>query len=590
MKKAGVFTLMFILLIINLKGQKSILEEINTKLSKTESGLQNSNPGNTGVDSSKQYASLNDSLARIASNDTLAQDSANMHNSINVDPKVDSQLFQKRIMQAKKPLTANRRVSEEGWSKELKISNNVRYEKQHMLDTSFSVFGWHPYWCGKAYESYNYSLLSMIAYFSYEVEPTTGFYKTIHNWKKTAMVDSANKHNCDVLLTLTNFGTKNNRVFLSSADAQKNLISTAITLIRERNAQGLNLDFENVPADVKTQFTNFIIALGTSLKAEDEEYILTVALPPVDFHKVYDFTQIDLYVDLYIMMGYEYHGVNSPVAGPVAPLSDGNKWGAFTLENSIDDYIAKGIKPKKLLLGLPYYGAEWITKDLRLPSVANNFVKYYSYRQAKRIAGKNGGDLDKPSMSKFYAYSDRAYNYRQLWFEDTATLGAKYDFIKEKQIGGLGIWALGYDNGHDELWKLLADKFAYTDKQVKELERSRNRLSFRRILAITKRLIKNPKSIITRPRSFLRIFGALAGVSFIGLFIVIRYGHRFKRLLKLILKGGLAGIIILTVAIIFIFLKYFDFKELLFLIGGFLIGLVLFFAFTRRYISEKDLP
>jgi len=246
---------------------------------------------------------------------------------------------------------------------------------------------------------------------------------------------------------------------------------------------------------------------------------------------------------------------------------------------------------KKLLLGVPYYGAEWITENLKFPSTSRGFVDYLSYRESKRLARRaEDGDLDGSSMSKFYAYSDGNSNYRQMWFEDSTTLAAKYDWIKNKKIGGVGIWALGYDNGHDELWKLLAEKFAYSEEEVEKIERNRRKISFRKIMRYAKRLIKNPKSIIRRPRAFLRLFGAFAGVSVIGLFIVIRYSKKFKRLFKLILKGGIAAIVIVTLASIFIFLRYFELKELLFLIGGFLLGLILFLFFSRRYISEKDLP
>ena len=36
------------------------------------------------------------------------------------------------------------------------------------------VFGWHPYWEGSGYTNYTFELLSTVAYFSYEVNPTNG--------------------------------------------------------------------------------------------------------------------------------------------------------------------------------------------------------------------------------------------------------------------------------------------------------------------------------------------------------------------------------------------------------------------------------
>jgi spore germination protein YaaH len=579
---------LFLCLFIDINAQKSILEEINTTLAQEQGGHK-----------SKSSDSL-ESNADTSLNSELSADTSKMKDSLSKEltgkagkgelSGADTQLFKQRMANVKKPFASKDLKSESEWAKEKKIFHNVKYEKEHMLDTNYKVFGWHPYWCGDAYKSYNYSLLSMVSYFSYEVNPETGFYTSIHNWRETGLLDSAKKHGCKVLLTLSNLTARGNKKFLRSSEAQKNLIATAITLIREREADGLTLDFENVQNEDRSLFTNFIIDLSTSLKEENEDYLLTIALPAMDFENVYDFSQINMYVDLYVMMGYEYHGENSPFAGPIAPLSNGAKWNGFSIENSVDEYLANGAPPEKFLLGIPYYGAEWTTKHLKFPSSAESFIKYHTYREAKRITGKKNGDVDNASMSKFYAYSDRAANYRQLWYEDSVTLEAKYDFVKDKKIGGIGIWALGYDNGHDELWRLLADKFAYNEDEVKEIQRSRRKLSFRRIMMYVKRLIRNPKSVISRPRSFLRIFGAFTGVSLIGLFLVLRYTRKFKRFIKLILKGGIAAIVILTIALIFIFFRYFDIRELLFLIGGFVLGGVLFLLFTRRYISEKDLP
>ncbi|MBI9052295.1 MAG: hypothetical protein JEY96_00665 [Bacteroidales bacterium] len=581
------FLVLLILLFASygIQAQESIFEEINTILS------------NSKDDQSIKEKFKQDSLNRIALDSSIARlrnDSSLQSLSDNPNfqelQEADTVLFSQRLAEVKKPVTEKKLKSELAWSQESKIINNVKYEKQHMLDTSYQVFGWHPYWSGNAFESYNFSLLSMVSYFSYEVNPKTGFYNTIHNWRETALIDSAQKHNCKVLLTLSNFGEKNNRKLLKSPAAKKNLISTAITLVRERKADGLTIDFENVGKKEKTFFINFIIDLATSLKSENEDYLLTVAIPAVDFGKVYDFNQINLYVDYYVMMGYEYHGSNSKLAGPVSPLTGGEKWKGFTLEKSVDEYLANGIPANKFIMGVPYYGAEWITKDLKFPSPVKSFVKYHSYRQAKSLSGKKMGEIDESSMSKFYTYSDLSSNYRQLWFEDSSTLAAKYDWIKEKEIKGVGIWALGFDNGTDELWKLLADKFAYTDKELKKIQKGKRSFSIRRILGFARRFAKNPMAIIKRPKALMRIFGGLTGVSLVGLFLVFRYGRKFKRLFRLVLKGGVSAIVILVIALVLIFFKYFDFRETMFLIGGFLLGGALFLFFTRRYTSEKELP
>ncbi|WP_185152834.1 glycosyl hydrolase family 18 protein [Fulvivirga aurantia] len=505
---------------------------------------------------------------------------------------VDTTYFKNRVLSVKKRRPKKEFKSENSWSKYYKLTHGNSYKKEHKIDSTTKVFGWHPYWMGTAYKSYNFSLLSAIAYFSYELNPNTGGYKTIHDWKTTALIDSAQQHGTKVLLSVTNFGQANNAKFLTNLDAQRTFINTLITLLRERNADGVNLDFENIPSYTRKQFTNFIIDLSSSLRAAKKDYLITLAVPPIDFDRVYELRQLNQHVDMYIIMGYEFYGANSTVAGPVAPLNSGQTWWEYNLQSAVDEYLVGGVPNNKLLLGLPYYGAEWETRDLKFPSKVNRFIRYPMYRNIQ----KEHGDLpcceDEVSKSKFYVYRDNQNNYRQLWYEDSLTLARKYDWIKEKKLGGVGIWALGYDNGFKELWKLLAAKFAMTPDEIKQanaVARSK-RFSPRRWMSLAFRIIKNPNYLLKNPRPLFGIFGAVFGVSMLGFFVLYRYGCRFKRMFNIVIKGGLALLIIVLVALLFIGMQYTGVREIVFLLAGFVIGAIIFLWISRQFLSEKDLP
>jgi spore germination protein YaaH len=483
-------------------------------------------------------------------------------------------------------------TTEKEWETEYLITNQVTYKKTHTLDSAFKVFGWHPFWMGSAFKSYNFSLLSVVAYFSYELNPQTGDYNSIHNWKTTNLIDSAHMHNCKVVLTVTNFNIQNNLKFLTNKAAQKNLIQKIITLLKERNGDGVNIDFECVPGKCRDLLTNFLIDLSTSLKTEKSSYLLTIALPPVDFEKSFNLAQLDRYIDLFVIMGYEYHGIFSKTAGPIAPLGSGNKWMALNVEKSVDAYLTTGVTPKKLLLGVPYYGSEWLTNDLTFPSPVKSFLKFHTYRGVKDLTGNYGGVLDDVSVSKYYAYRDPGDQYHQIWFEDSVTLGQKYELVKKKKIGGIGIWALGYDNGHDELWKQIANKFAYSDAQLTGIVKAKPKRAFFlvRFMNFMMRAARNPKAVFSNPRPLVTLMGCFLGLSVAGIFILISYGYRFRRLLKLALQGGVATMIVLCIALILMLRRYISFKEAYILVGGVLIGLALFYFFSRRFLSEKDLP
>lgn len=577
MKKKYVLSLLVSLVCSILFSQnESILNELNSRYSKNQKKPDTTTVAKVTVDT--VFINLTDSIDLINPGEVIQVE------------ETDSSLFKAEVIFPEKQIPTQKYAKEEEWKKKFLITNNVSYKKKHVIDTTYKIFGWHPYWMGNAYESYNFSLLSMVAYFSYELNPLTGGYKTIHNWEKTKLVDSAKANGCKVLLTVTNFGSTNNKRFLNNPKAQSNFITTLINLLKLRNADGVNIDFEGVGNSDRDELNNFLINLSTKLKTQNSNYLITVAIPVFDFREVYDIPSIESHVDKFIVMGYEFHGVNSKVAGPIAPVVSGKLWSPLNIEESVNKHLVSGIPAKKLIVAFPYYGVEWQTHDLRFPSNVKKFEKYHTYRSIKRITRNYTGTPDENSMSQYYVYSDANNNFRQIWYDDSLSLAMKYDWIKEKQIGGVGIWALGYDNGHDELWKLLANKFAYDSDQLLALKKKNRRLSLRRMMSLIMRAIRNPRSLLTNPRPMMGIFGALFGVSLMGFFIIYRYGYRFSRMFKIALKGTFTIFVILAVALIFLIFRFIQAKEVLYLIGGIIFGLILFYIFSRRFISEKDLP
>src|SRR5437016_7099437 len=114
------------------------------------------------------------------------------------------------------------------------------------IPLSKQVFGWNPYWVGTAYTSYNYSLLSTVAYFSYEVDTATGSYTDIHFWRTTNLVPLAHSNGVKVVLTVTNFGSAQNTKILSNSVKRQRLIDSIKSLVLFRGADGGNIDFESV--------------------------------------------------------------------------------------------------------------------------------------------------------------------------------------------------------------------------------------------------------------------------------------------------------------------------------------------------------
>jgi|GEM_PF-753153 len=355
----------------------------------------------------------------------------------------------------------------------------LKYRTADTLASNIEVFGWHPYWMGKAYESYNFDLLSHVAFFSYNINPLTGSYDNpavIRDWRSTALIDSCLAHNTKAFLTITNHTKQGNRTFLTEGKdngSWKTLRDSVILLLDERGGHGVDVNFELVPSGLAKAMTEFLQYLSAEL--ESNNYQLSVVLPkrnvpwgynskrPGQVPRLYEIDKLKNYVNLFILTGYDYHTGDSKSDGPIAPLYNGNS--PYSIENTVYAYLEDGLPASQLLLGLPYYGGVWTSKDARPKSNDSTFA-FKEHRTYRAIQGRYEGKAllqydKKKSWSAYYAYwnEDSTY-YEKVWFDDSLTLSVKYDWMLKQDLAGIAIWALGYDNGYPALWNLIDEKYA----------------------------------------------------------------------------------------------------------------------------------
>ena len=339
------------------------------------------------------------------------------------------------------------------------------YAPSAKFNLKYEVLGWYPYWEKDFYKHLNYSLLTTVAYFSYEVNPATGNPLTTHDWETTPLLDSAKAHGNRVLLTVSNFGKSNNKQLLENDKAIKTLIDQLKLLLEKRAANGICVDFEGIDSAQKDKYSSFVTLLSQELKKADNDYLIYLTVPAVDWEKYLDYDVLIPVVDQFVIMGYGYYGATSKVAGPVAPLSSGKLWEPYNLATSVNYYMANKIPPAKLILALPYYGVIWETVDGDKGAKVKSFLgsRTYDYIRA-RVSAPVQYDTTSKSAWSSYVTDENNTGFRQVWFENDSTLGIKLDFIKGMKLNGMGIWALGYDKGYQDLWKVIANNL--TNKVV----------------------------------------------------------------------------------------------------------------------------
>ena len=349
----------------------------------------------------------------------------------------------------------------------------VRDRKYRKIKPENEVFGWHPYWMGSAWKSYPFELLSTISYFSYKLDPKTGSYtnpEQIQEWRKTAMIDSAKLKKTKILLTVSSHGYKNNNSFLGDQSKWSTMIDSLTNLLKYRDADGVDINFEGLPYLKRGSFNRFIQALRKRLNQNitNKTPIISITLPAVDSREIFDVLHLNKFVDLFVIMGYDYN-TGPQLQGAVAPLLPFETEN-ISLNNTLKYYLDIGIDPKKTILALPYYGSMWEGTLSEDGSTSSMFERKVTYREIRSLfnedfitRNKLSPVLEKKSMTNYFNINYPDNTSKEVWFDDDYTLGKKYDFALTNKLKGVGIWALGYDNGYNELWDVIENKFA-TDK------------------------------------------------------------------------------------------------------------------------------
>lgn len=320
------------------------------------------------------------------------------------------------------------------------------------------VYGWHPYWSNGLQVNYDWNLLSHFCYFSYEVDAATGNAVSTHSFSTTASVTDALNNGVRVDLCVTLFS--NHATFLTNATARQNLITNLINLISARGAHGVNIDFEGIPASQKTNFTNFMNDLSNQMHAAIPGSHVSSVLYAVDWNDVFDVAAMTS-VDFFVIMGYDYYWTGSTTAGPNDPLFHFGSSYNYTLSKSITYYLNKGLPESKLVVGLPYYGREWPVASIGIPSTTTGSGVARFYNDVRdNISGNYSAanrNFDANSYSAYYEFNSGGT--RQCFITEEYELEKRMDLINKRGIAGMGIWALGYDDGYNDFWNLIQENF-----------------------------------------------------------------------------------------------------------------------------------
>ncbi len=331
-----------------------------------------------------------------------------------------------------------------------------------MSDAGYVFFGYHPYWEDGEEDQYRYDLITHIAYFRVGINNDGSIYDDI-GWKTRPGFLNIKSYCQQFNVTLVLCATKFSGIttFLDDLTAQSNAISSLLSEVKTAGVDGINLDFEFVPASHASKFTTFVQNLANTFRADNPNYHISIAAYATPSSGLEE-KELSEICDHIFMMNYNFHyfGGNP---GPVSTLETSSVWGNASTLDTIRDHTRDGIDPKKLVAGLAWYGMEWPCDSPDPGATKTGSTSTYFYQSFLTSRWPTYGKIwHWPSDGPYYAYYG-AGNWHQGWCDDDIAWRQRCELIKRTGVAGVGCWALGYcSTGTDmypRLWQALQETY-----------------------------------------------------------------------------------------------------------------------------------
>jgi len=343
------------------------------------------------------------------------------------------------------------------------------------------VFGFAPYWELGDWSEWQLQWLSTIAYFGVSLDgngnPVEGGDAGWSGWNSSDLsnlVGAAHSTGDRVLLTIKAFDDATINGIVSSPANSQNAINQTIALVQQRGLDGVTVDFEGSTSSsypsIQQQFTAFVTSLTQQMHnaVQGSEVAVATYSGAASWDQGFmNISDLGKVVDALFVMAYDMSFGNTPNnASANAPL---NGW-TYNDTLTVQQYTSKA-PAGKVILGAGYYGYKWCTANTNPNSAiisngngcpAQGVDTYSSMFDDFTCSCTQNVQYhwDSTAASPWATWYSPSYGAnRELYYEDTSSLAAKWDLVNSYGIRGAGIWALGYDTGHSELFTLLGQKF-----------------------------------------------------------------------------------------------------------------------------------
>jgi chitinase len=237
---------------------------------------------------------------------------------------------------------------------------------------------------------------------------------------------------------------------------------SAARLVETHGADGIDVDWEYPgrtdagiaasPAD-RANFTLLLKALRAALDAaagEQRHYMLTIAVADGPFADGIDIAAVEPYLDWFNLMTYDFVNSTTPTTGHHAGLYASRLAppDARSVDSAVREYLAAGVPPRKLLIGVAFYGREFGEVAPEHDGLYQRYGRYvteHSWPQVKRDYLDRNGFVQRHDRQAQASWSWNAQTRRFISYDDPRSIAAKAAYVTAHGLGGIMYWEQRHD-------------------------------------------------------------------------------------------------------------------------------------------------
>lgn len=352
------------------------------------------------------------------------------------------------------------------------LSNAPPLENRNTGKPEYLVLGFAPYWNLKKLSRESLQSITHFAYFNLHLSADGSIYTHVGrreedpgytNYKRL-VAQTIDRGDKPLIITFMPESQSALSSSIASPINRQKTIATISRVLQESGATGVNIDYEplgDITPSLRDNFTLFIQELRSQLDLQPKTYNLSPLLTISTYAsaavrpRIWDLSALAQYTDYFVIMSYDYTMPGSNSAGPNSPLRGSGDLFEHDIVKNIAE-ITRIIPSNKILLGIPFYGYQWDTVDSAKYSPVETKGSVASLERIQEMLNNKDLELiwDRNTLTPYGIASDSG-QISQIYFENETSLKLKLEFVKSARLGGIAIWALGYEGSNSWVWPII---------------------------------------------------------------------------------------------------------------------------------------